>query len=103
MDLKAQIDNLASRFACNSVKGGSGVNMSFVKRGNGQRVWAYMRRWLDEHGELPTGEHWIPEDFRYDVPGYSPMARWGPALGVDFTKLQNDPEYPLTGRDDIYP
>jgi hypothetical protein len=102
MDLKAQIDDLASRFAHNSVKGGSGVNMNFVKRANGQRVWAYMRRWLDEHRELPTGEHLIPEYCRYDVLGDPPMARWGPALAVDFTKLQHDPEYPLRGRDNIY-
>jgi hypothetical protein len=103
VDLKAQIDCLASRFANNSAKGSSGVNMIFVKAGEGERVWAYMRYWLDNHGELPTGEHVIPEDFYYHVPGCPPPIRWAPKLKVDFTKLQDDPEYPLRDRDEIYP
>lgn len=103
MDLKAQIGHLASRFANNSVKGASGVNMNFVLAGNGDRIWAYMHYWLDKHGNLPTGKHVIREDFHYDVPGYPPpFSRSGPELTVDFTKLRDDPEYPKRGRDRIY-
>jgi hypothetical protein len=103
MDLKSRAHFLAGRFARNSIKGRRGVYLQLALAGHYSRVWCYMRWWLDQYGELPSGEHIVPKDMYYEPDGPNPfITRSGHALKVDFTKLQNDPEYPLTGRDDFH-
>jgi hypothetical protein len=100
LDLDADIDRLARRFAWNYARGASGTNVAMARGGIYGLVWSYMHHWLDDHGSLPSGEHIIPPRMYYSRNGRKTSTTMTSPLRVDFTKLQEDDDYPKTGRDD---
>jgi hypothetical protein len=58
MNRKQQIRKLARQYGENVVRGSSGTNARVFGRGVASyHVWSYMRQWLDDHDELPSGVH----------------------------------------------
>jgi hypothetical protein len=88
-----QIRKLARQYGENVVRGSSGTNARVFGRGVASyHVWSYMRQWLDDHDELPSGVHTLPPGIYYR--GANPGFTLRDARTVDFTKLRSDPDYP---------
>jgi hypothetical protein len=101
MDLKAQAMTLATRFERNCLRRRREAGEESVTTKYWHPAWCYMRRWIDDHGCLPSGEHVVPQDMSHPD-RQRHIVRWGPLLRIDFTKLQNDPDYALADDDHIF-
>jgi hypothetical protein len=89
---------LADRLQRNSSKGDRGAGGYGEATRYWRPTWSYIRRWIDDHGCLPSGEHIVPQHMHY-WHRRRRIVRWGFVLRIDFTKLQNDPAYALTASD----
>jgi hypothetical protein len=101
MDLKSQADALANRLERNSSKSNRGAGGYPEPDSYWHSSWCYMRRWIDDQGCLPSGEHVVPYDMQYPDRRRH-IVRWGLVLKINFTKLQNDPEYALAPSDHMF-
>jgi hypothetical protein len=101
MDLESQAMTLAQRLQRNSAKDDRGAGGYLEATRYWGPAWRYMRRWIDDHGCLPSGEHVVPQHMPYPDRRRH-IVRWGPVLKIDFTKLQDDPEYSLADGDHLF-